>query len=133
MLYKNEWLPPDSICKGKAAVPHKGGDLEANQTPGASYSDWSIICAQLVFDEELEVQFPAQGSVLGQPAVSQVITRPPGQGWVAKRSSIPGRELLSGHSLLQVGQRLLKSQSGSSVQTRLRQANPFLTGILIQK
>lgn len=72
----------------------KGRDLGAIQTPSTSDSDWLVICAPLVFNEELKVQVPAQGSVLGQPAVAQAIPPAPGRSWVAKTSFDPGTELL---------------------------------------
>lgn len=43
------------------------------------YSDWCLTCAQLVFDEEMNVKFPAVGSALCHPALSQVIPSLPGQ------------------------------------------------------
>lgn len=127
---KNGGCHLTASAKG-TAVLQKGRDLGAIQTPSASDSDWHIICAPLLFDEELKVQVPAQGSLLGQPAMAQAIPSAPGRSWVAKRSFDPRAELLSGHSLLQVGQWLTKSQSGSLAQMRWRRANPFLAGILI--
>lgn len=111
-------------AKGDCCVLERQGS-GGDQNP-KRFSDWRIFCAKLVFEEELKVQVPAQWWGTGeQHAVAHTILSPLGQSWVAKRSSLPGIELLSGHSLLQVGQQLMKSQSGSLAQTRWRQANHF--------
>lgn len=95
---KNGVCEVTAISKEKHSI--KAGIGGASKITGAS--KWYCICAQLVFDDEIKFQFPAEGSSLCHPALAQVIPSLPGQSWMDKKSGVPGTELLSGHSPRQV-------------------------------
>lgn len=67
--FKGKWL-----CSMRARVWGLFGDKR-----NPKCSDWCLTCAQSVFDEEMNVLFPATRSALCHPALSQVIPSLPGQ------------------------------------------------------
>lgn len=94
------------LLQRKMAVLHEGrslGAVGANKNPKC-LKQWlaHYLCTVGIWWIE-NVQFPAEGSALCHPSLSQVILSLPGQSWVAKRNSVSETEMLNGHSLLPVG------------------------------
>lgn len=80
--FKGKWL-----CSIRAGIWMLFGTNKALST---SPSDWSIICAQLIFDKEMKIQFPVEGSALCHLPLSQVVPSLSRQSWAAKGSRVPG-------------------------------------------
>lgn len=120
------------LLQRAAAVFHQGQGFGGEQNP-KRLKQW-LVHGLCMVDMGWKAESSASCLKRGQSWASLLspVTPPPlGQSWGATRSLVPGTERLNGHMLLQVGQWLM--ESGNLAQTRLRQANPPLTGIFIRK